>query len=148
MGYVTPTTNNINYALVRKDLLTSASEDTLMKEVADFLKENYLKEQCELKIENRYGRKTIIFRDPKNLSTFVTIIYDDKNSYFNTAQKIKLVLALNSALLTFFNKMKTKFEEQGILNEKLNSYLLMMMIITTCQMEFESTKVKKKNLIF
>jgi len=143
MGYETKTTNNINYALIRKDLLVNVPEGQLMKEVAEFLQENYLKEGSNLKIEDKYGRKTVIFNDPKNPTISISLIYDERNTYFNIVQKVRLILAMNSAILNLFNKMKAKLEEQNLLSGGFNSYLLMMMIITSCQMEFESTKVKE-----
>ena len=129
-------------ALVLKDLSVNIEESQLVEEVYRFLIENYFKEDSDHRLDVSFNRKTISFQSQKDQKLRCTLIYDHESVYRDLTQKMKLILSTQPAILQVFYRLKEELHQANLLSEEgLSSYLLIIMLITSSQLDFEGRKV-------
>jgi len=140
-GYATSLTNNFNMALFRKDLTVKVQELELLQEVFCFLQENYFKPDSNAQASVKFDKQAILFVDKKETELICSIVFDKDNVYNSLTQKIKLLLSAQPAILHVFYKLQNDLHTKNLLKQDgLSSYLLMIMLITSCQLEFQNKK--------
>jgi len=140
-GYATSLTNNFNMALFRKDLTVKIQELELLQDVFSFLQENYFKADSNAQITVKFDKQTILFVDKKETELICSIVFDKENIYNSLTQKIKLLLSAQPSVLHVFYKLQNDLQAKSLLKQDgISSYLLMIMLITSCQLEFQGKK--------
>jgi len=127
--------------LFRKDLTVKIQELELLQDVFNFLQENYFKPESQAQIAVKFDKQTILFVDKKETELSCSIIFDKQNVYTPLTQKIKLILSAQPSILQVFYKLQNELHLKNLLKQDgISSYLLMIMLITSCQLEFQGKK--------
>jgi len=116
-------------------------QNQLIKEVFDFLKDNYFRDNSSPHLAQRWGKPTIVFKHHREQNIECTIVFDESNTFKEISQRIQLSLVTIRSLVSVYCYLKNEFEQRGFFKpEGFNPYLLLMMLISCCQMEYEGKK--------